>query len=357
MADLMNLCLLASASVRDIMECIDKNTRGIALVVDEDQHLIGTITDGDVRRAVLSGISLAGTAVDLLQRKKTTNYSQPVTATVGATQEELLRLMQSNVVQQIPILDEAGRVVDLVTWRDVLPERGGPIQAVIMAGGEGRRLRPLTEDIPKPMLSVKDRPIIEHAIDRLRDSGIARAWITTRYKAEAIKDHFGDGSSLGVQLNYFTEDEPLGTAGALASLVIEGGPILVVNGDILTDLDFRRMADFHWEHGASLTMAVREYDVSIPYGVVECDGVNVQAIGEKPTLKFFVSAGIYILEKEAIEMIPRDQRFDMVELIQLMVDREMVVVAFPVIEYWLDIGEHDKYHQAQSDARNGRFRS
>ncbi len=344
-------------SLQQIMICIDRNAKGIALVVDDDNRLVATITDGDVRRAILDGNTLNSSVSKLLEYKKNSLYPQPITASVDTSRETLLKLMQEKVIYQIPLLDRNDRVVDLVTLDDLLPQKPLSIQAVVMAGGFGTRLRPLTEDLPKPMLLVGERPLLELTVEHLREAGIRQVNIATHYKPEKITEHFGDGQAFGVNINYVSEGQPLGTAGALSLLDTPQEPLLVINGDILTQVDFRAMLKFHREHQADLTVAVRQYDLQVPYGVLECDGVQVQQLREKPTYNFFVNAGIYLLQPSAHVHIPSRKRFDMTDLIEKLINTGRTVVSFPIVEYWLDIGQHTDYQQAQEDISKGRFSS
>jgi NDP-sugar pyrophosphorylase family protein len=216
-----------------------------------------------------------------------------------------------------------------------------------MAGGKGSRLQPLTEEMPKPMLPVGDRPVLEIIIGQLRDAGIKQVKVTTHHQPEKIAQHFGDGSNFGVELSYVEERSPLGTVGGLGLLEVPRETTLVINGDILTQVDFRAMLRYHQEHQADLTVAVRQYDVKVPYGVIECDGAQVRKISEKPAVMVLVNAGIYLLEPGVYRYIPNGQRFDMTELIQRLLDEGRSVVSFPVREYWLDIGQREEYEQAQ----------
>jgi dTDP-glucose pyrophosphorylase/CBS domain-containing protein len=356
MVELERFLVGPDSSIRDVMACLDRNAKGIALVVDEERRLLGTVTDGDIRRAILDRVSLDAPASELLARKIHPLYRQPTTARLGTPPSDLLRLMQERSVRHVPLLDEAGRVADLVTLNDLLPEQVLPLQAVIMAGGLGTRLRPLTEDLPKPMLPIGDRPLMELTIEQLRQAGIRRVNVTTHYQPDKIVEHFADGSAFGVELIYVNEDQPLGTAGGLGLLAPPQEPLLVINGDILTRVDFRVMLAYHREHGADMTVGVRRYDLQVPYGVVESDGLYVRHLTEKPLLSFFVNAGIYLLEPSVYQYIPpgRDgqggQRFNMTDLIQRLLDEGRPVVSFPIVEYWLDIGQHADYAQAQEDA-------
>lgn len=321
------------------------------MIVDDGLHLIGTISDGDVRRAVLANRSLDMPVMQLLEMKRGSQYSKPVTAPVGTARSALLDLMRELVIRQVPLVDDAGCLVDLITTEDLLPEEPMKLRAVIMAGGFGTRLLPLTKDLPKPMLPIGDRPLMELTIGRLRDAGIHKVNVTTHFEREKIKAHFGDGQNFGVDLTYVDEDRPLGTAGALSLLTDCDEPLLVINGDILTEVDFRAMMQYHREHGAEMTVAVRKYDIQVPYGVVECSDSNVLRLTEKPHFSFFVNAGIYILERSVHDLIPNGEPSHMTDLINRLVAKGRPVVSFPVREYWLDIGRLSDYEMAQENAR------
>lgn len=349
------LCMAPDGPIRQAITCINQNAKGIVLVTDEERRLLGTISDGDVRRAVLAGESLDTPVSELLARKAGSPYPEPVTALAGTERAVLLRLMQERVVRQVPLLDGDKHVVDLVTLDELLPGPAVPLQAVIMAGGFGTRLYPLTEELPKPMLPVGDRPLMELIVEQLRQAGIRRVNVTTHYMAEKIVEHFGDGHDFGVELSYVAEDRPLGTAGALGLMQAPQEPLLVINGDILTQVDFRAMLVYHQEQKAELTVAVRKYDLNVPYGVVESDGAFVRGLVEKPVLSFFVNAGIYLLEPSVHQCIPNGQRFDMTDLIQRLLEEGRTVASFPVMEYWLDIGQPVDYERAQEDWRDGRL--
>jgi NDP-sugar pyrophosphorylase family protein len=301
---------------------------------------------------VLAALDLDAPLHTLLERKAGSPYPQPVTAPASSDQATLLALMQEHCLRHVPLLDADGRVVDLVTLTDLLPDQVLPLQAVIMAGGFGTRLRPLTEDLPKPMLTVGGRPIMERIVEQLQQAGIRQVNVTTHYKPEKIIDHFGDGQAFGVSLTYVNEEQPLGTGGALGLIEAPEEPMLVINGDILTRVDFGAMLEYHREHHADMTVAVRQYDLQVPYGVIECAGAYVQGIREKPMLHFLVNAGMYLLEPSVYRYIPKGERFDMPDLIERLLAGGRTVVSFPVVEYWLDIGQHAEYERAQQDARS-----
>jgi len=340
-------------SIQEAMRCIDKNGKGIALVVDGEKRLIATITDGDIRRAILDGLNLNKLLSELIKKKSDSVYPEPTTALESSDKSELLRIMRKQNIRHIPLLDSNHRVTDLITFADLAPQDTLPLQAVLMAGGFGKRLQPLTEDMPKPMLPVGDRPLMEHTIEQLKHTGIRNVSITTHYQAEKITKHFGNGEAFGVNIEYVPEVDPLGTAGALSLLQDLDEPLLVINGDILTKVDFRAMHKFHCDHSADLTVGVRLYDFKIPYGVVESSGSQVLDIKEKPEIQFLVSAGIYILEPSVLKFIPKNEYFDMPHLIRRVIDEGGQVVNFPVVEYWLDIGHHSDYEKAKNDANDG----
>lgn len=344
------------SSVLEAIAAIDANRRGVALVVDGRNHLLGVVTDGDVRRAILAGLDLRLPVTELLERRARHLYPTPISAPADLGAAEHLLLMRRHQIRHLPLVDEGGAVVDLALLDDLISGSPPGLTAVVMAGGFGKRLRPLTEDLPKPMLPLGGRPLMERLIEQLRAAEIHRVHVTTHYKGERIVEHFGDGASFGVEINYVQESQPLGTAGALSLLPEQDEPLLVINGDILTRVDFAALFAFHGEHQADLTVGVREIQSQVPYGVVELDGVEITRVVEKPTQRYFISAGIYLLAPRALRAIPRDgRRFDMPDLINLLIGQGCRVVSFPIREYWLDIGHMEHYAQAQADAAQGRI--
>lgn len=336
-------------SLREAMACIDRNGEGIALVVNEERRLLGTISDGDTRRAILSGTDLELPVSELLARAQGDGRPAPTTALVDTPSHELLHLMNERVLRQIPLVDDEGRVVEVALLGDLLRSYELPLTAVVMAGGFGTRLSPLTDEVPKPMLRVGETPMLERIVKQLRDAGVRRVNLATHYRGDVIADHFKDGSDFGVEVEYVHEDEPLGTAGALGRMARAEDPLLVMNGDILTHVDFRAMLHFHREHMADMTVAVRESKVSVPYGIVEVEDTRVVKISEKPTLRYLVNAGIYLLDAEVVARVPRDRPSDMTHLIEALVTDGARVVGFPIREYWIDIGRIEDYERALAD--------
>ena len=342
--------------IREVINVIDRSGRvSVALLVDDQDHLVATITDGDVRRAILTGLEIDAAVETMLPLKTTLPNPEPVTAPVGIDLASALALMQARRVRQLPLVDPDFRVVDVILLADLLAQPPESLRAVIMAGGFGTRLRPLTENLPKPMLPVGGRPLIERIVGQLKELGIDHIVVTTHFKPEKIVEHFGDGSNFDVTMTYVQEDEPLGTGGALGLIPNVGEPLLVINGDILTDVDFRALRDYHREYGADLTVGVRRYTINVPYGVVENKGARVMRIDEKPEMTFFVNAGIYLLEPGVFDYVGRGVRLNMTDLIQTVIEAGLVVVSFPVHEYWMDVGRADDYLQAQADGDNGKW--
>jgi dTDP-glucose pyrophosphorylase/CBS domain-containing protein len=352
-SDLPSLCIPPTASIREAMACIDQNAKGIALVVDQEGHLLGTVTDGDIRRAILAAFDLNSEVKDLLENRACKPKPSPLTALVGTPEAELLLAMKKDSLRHMPLLDENEKLLDLVVLGDLVKGVDLPLQAVVMAGGYGNRLRPLTEALPKPMLPVGDKPLLELIVDQLRESGIRSVHVTTHYKGDVIERYFGDGRDHGVQMTYVDEYEPQGTAGALCRMAECREPLLVINGDVLTSVDFRAMMNFHEDHASDMTIAVKQHDIEVPYGVIETNGVEITGISEKPVIRQFVNAGIYLLNPGVCGLIPQGQRYDIPDLVRLLLQKHYRVVSFPVREYWQDIGRLEDYERALTDFAKG----
>lgn len=345
----------ADAPMRQVLAVIDANGEGVALALDPERRLLGIVTDGDIRRAILAEANFDQPVSEFLGQKVSVASGAPLTAPLSMPDSELVRLMTVRLVRHLPLVDEEDRVAGLALLSELEKESRLPIHAVVMAGGFGQRLRPLTEDLPKPMLPVGDKPVIERIVEQLRDSGIRRVNVTTHYHADKIEQHLGDGDAYGIEVDYTHEAEPRGTAGALAALRGGDEPLLVVNGDILTAVDFRAMLNFHREHGSDITVGVRKYEVAVPFGVFDVNGARVEGLREKPSYSLFINAGIYLLEPAVLDLIPDSERADMTDLIQNLMDRNGIVTSFPIHEYWLDIGQLQDYMRAQADAAAGKL--
>jgi len=341
-------------TIRAMLKLMDATGTGIALAVDDQRHLIAALTDGDVRRAILDGIDLEWSVSQLLAMRDARGITRPpVTASITNTDEELRALMISTGVRQIPILDLEDRVVGLATESDYVKSAELGLDGFIMAGGFGKRLMPLTKDVPKPMLPVNGKPLLEHIVEKLRNSGIKHVNISTHYLAETITGHFRDGKDFGVEIEYVSEDKPMGTAGALSKFVSRNDPLLVVNGDVLTSVNYRAMLDFHREHSADMTIAVCPHELQIPFGVLTIEGIDAKGIVEKPKVRNFVNAGIYLLQPAISGMVPSDRKFDMTDLIDACISAGKKVICFPIREYWLDVGQIEQYERASVDSSAG----
>jgi dTDP-glucose pyrophosphorylase/CBS domain-containing protein len=341
-------------SVRAVTASIDAAQTGFALVATGDRRLLGTISDGDLRRAILDGFDIDRPVDDLLARKRERGHSPPVTAPVGTPDPALLALMNEHAIRHVPLVDGDGCVAAVVAMVDLLQEYELPLRAIVMAGGYGTRLRPLTESVPKPMLPVGEGPLLERIVRQLQQAGIRRVNLATHYKADVIEQHFGDGRQFDVDIAYVTEDEPLGTAGALRLLSASDEPILVMNGDIVTRVDFRAMLDFHRAHAADMTVAVRSLDVPLPYGVVRTNGVDVVGVLEKPSVTYLINAGLYLLNADVCALVPTEGPYHMTDLIDRTIAHGRRVVSFPIREYWRDIGGGEDYERAMEDVQKGK---
>lgn len=353
--DMAPFCVTPDTPVRQVIASIDQAGEGLVLVVEGGRRLRATVTDGDIRRALMAGCDLEAPVELLLRGGAGPVRGRPITAPLGTSPVILLRMMGEHVIRHVPLLDNTGDLAGLALLSRFVHQRDLPLRAVIMAGGLGSRLRPLTETTPKPMLPVGDRPLLQRTIEQLGQAGIRTISITTHYQAEKIRQHIGDGSSFGAVVQYSHEHQPLGTAGALRQLDTgDDQPLLVINGDVLTTVNYRAMLDYHLEHAAELTMGVRRYAMEVPYGVVECEGAAVRELREKPEIGFFVNAGVYLVEPRLCGEIPENRHFDMTDLIDALVAGGRRVVSFPIHEYWLDIGRIDDYERVQLDVSAGK---
>lgn len=330
-------------SLREALEIIDRLGCQIALVVDENRRLLGTLSDGDARRALLKGTALSDNVAGAM-------HTNATTAKAGDDRAAILATMRRHGFHQMPVVDEQGRVVGLHVLDDYLltPTRDNLV--VLMAGGLGSRLQELTRHTPKPMLKVGTRPLLETIIRSYADQGFVNFRIAVNYKAEQIRDHFGNGDALGVRIEYLHEQERLGTAGPL-SLLRERptAPFVVTNGDLLTKENYGAMVDKHVASAATATMAVREYEMQVPFGVVrERDG-EIESIEEKPIQRYLVSAGMYVLSPEALDLVPPQQFFDMPTLFERAVAQKLRTQCHVINGYWLDIGRLPDYERANLD--------
>jgi len=315
----------------------------VALVLDSSGRMLGMLTDGDVRRAILRGDSLDVPTSMVMNTSATS-------AAAGLSREELLAIMRRRAFHHLPLVNDAGSVVGLATLDELIGAAKKPNPVVLMAGGLGTRLHPLTKERPKPLLHVGGKAILETIMEGFVEQGFYRFFISVNYKAEMIEEHFGDGTRWGVEIVYLRESERLGTAGAL-SLLPEppSHPMIVMNADLLTKVSFDGLLAFHKEHASLATMAVREYEYQVPYGVVRLEGTSITSIDEKPVQRHFVNAGIYVLSPQVLSYIPESCFFDMPNLFDRLIASSQPTAAYPLREYWLDIGRIEEFEQAQRD--------
>ncbi len=333
----------SSMTLRQTIEAITASSLQIALVVDENNKLLGTVTDGDIRKAILAGKDLNITAAEAMRKS-------PTTSSASTPRTVIIKLMREKRIHQMPILNESGQVVDVLTVDDLLGAQEKSNSVVIMAGGLGTRLHPLTQDTPKPMLNVGGKPILETIIQSFIDQGYVNFFISLNFKAEVISDYFGDGSKLGASITYLHETTRLGTAGGLSLLPSEVKfPIIVMNGDLLTRISVDALVDFHQRENAVATMVVREDHYQVPYGVVEVDGTQIVDVKEKPMQRHLVNAGIYVLSEQSLANIPRDTYYDMPTHFTKLAANGHRTAAFPLHEYWVDIGRLDELERAQRE--------
>lgn len=343
---LHNLLVEPGATIRDAIAAIDAGGIEIALLVDDQRKLLGTVSDGDVRRALLRGVTLDAPVEEVAN-------PGPITAPVATLRPELVSLMTEKWVEQIPLIED-GRVVDVAHLHDLVdPSHSGATDplAVIMAGGQGTRLRPLTEEIPKPMLPVGGRPLLETLLEQVRLAGFSKVLMAVNYRREMIEEHFRDGSGFGVDIEYVRETAPLGSAGALQ--LVRGQldrPFVVLNADLLTNVNLGSLLRFHREEANVITVGVRQYVVEVPYGVVDLDQTRVTGLREKPSIELMVNAGIYAVSPEAMTLLPEGvEHVNMTDLIDGALAAEQRVGSFPVLEYWLDVGQLADYERAHTD--------
>ena len=331
------------STLENVVENMNKSSLKIALVVNKDNQLEGTISDGDIRRGLLKGM-------DLKSHIKGIIYKDPLVAPPGLERSVVLQVMRANKVQQIPIVDKNNKILGLHVWDQVAAPLERQNMMIIMAGGKGVRLLPITKDRPKPLIEVGGKPMLEHIIMRAKNDGFTWFLIAINYLGNLIEDYFGDGSRFGVKIDYIREEKPLGTAGALSLLYAQPEkPFIVSNGDVITDVSYGDLLDFHEHHKAIATMAVRSHEWQHPFGVVRTDGVDIIGFDEKPVNRTNINAGIYVLSPEALDDIKKDEPLDMPTLFNDLHKQSKRTVAYPMHEPWLDLGRPDDLIKAHSE--------
>lgn len=332
----------AQQTLLETMKIIDNSSLQFAVVVDEERHLLGTVTDGDIRRGILRGEGLEVPISSIMN-------ANPVSAKMGQKPYRLKQFMKSKKLKQLPIVNKNNQIIDIL-FIDKLDQSANKNTVILMLGGLGTRLRPLTNNIPKPMLKIGNKPIAETIVEGFKQFGYTHFIFSVNYKKEIIQEYFQNGEVLDVTIDYIEEEKRMGTAGALSLLEQRPTePFFVMNGDLLTQINFDQLMEFHREHQSMATMCVREYEYQVPYGVIETDGVHLTGIKEKPIQRSFVNAGIYVLNPEVFDYIPQNEFYDMPTLFEELIAAEKKVAVFPIREYWLDIGRIDDFHRAENE--------
>ncbi len=332
--------------VRDAFIRLDKlASDAILFVVDDHNVLLGSLTDGDLRRGFIRGLGFEDVITDFIQPNPKFIYDKEFN-------QEKLKEFKDNLIKIIPILNKEHQIVDVLNFR--FRSTLLPLDAVLMAGGEGKRLRPLTENTPKPLLKVGDKPIIEYNIDRLANVGVENIYLSINYLGEQLEAYFEDGSSKNIKIEYLREEKPLGTIGSV--LLVEEfqhEDILVMNSDLLTNIDFADFYKSFKDSNADMAVAATSYHVDVPYAVLETDeNQNVKTLKEKPRYTYFSNAGIYIVKKKLLSMIPEGEFYDITDLMEKVIEMYYKLITYPINGYWLDIGKHEDFKRAQEDIKH-----
>ena len=329
-----------NATLRDVIVAMDKSALQISMVVDEDRRLLGTITDGDVRRALLRGQDLEASIASIM-------FTAPMVVSMNIGRQMVLDLMRVNKIHQLPVVNDQTRIVGLHVWDEINAPTELENIIVIMAGGFGKRMRPFTENCPKPMLEIAGKPILEHIVERAIADGLNKFIISLFYLPEVISDYFGDGSKWNCNISYLREASPLGTAGALSLLNPKPDkPFVVTNGDVLTDVSFSEMLEFHQANTATATMAVRQHELHNPFGVVRTEGINIIGFEEKPIQRSHVNAGVYVLNADSIDLLKQDEICDMPTLFERLNTLGRSTIAYPMHAVWRDVGRPEDLAEA-----------
>ena len=326
--------------IGEVISNLENSHIKIALIIVGDSNFLGTISDGDIRRGLLRGLGFNDPISLILNRSA-------IVVPPELGRESVRQMMVLNKIQQIPVINKMGQIVGVHLWDEIsaCPIRNNLI--VVMAGGLGTRLKPLTNSCPKPMLQVSGKPILEHILDRAKIEGFSNFVFAVQYLSKMIKAHFGDGNNFGVQISYLNEESPLGTAGALSLLnPLPTSPFIVTNGDVISEIKYGDLLDFHCRNSAKATMAVRMHESRHPFGVVQTSGVNIIGFEEKPITRNLINAGVYALEPDSLCELIKNQPCDMPTLFERLQEKSKRTVAYPIHESWLDIGRPDDYAQA-----------
>ena len=342
-----NNIILKDISIKKALEVIDSLAGQTLFLINKNQEMVGTLSDGDIRRGIIKGVNIEGIVEEIML--KDFKYLKQHDFSPAYIQE-----LRDLKIQLLPILSSDKKIIDIIDLRKL--KSFLPLEAVLMAGGKGTRLRPLTLTKPKPLLEIGDKPIIEYNIDRLIEFGVKKIYISVNYLKQQIKDYFGDGSSKGISIEYIEETEITGTLGSATYInSYSTSDILVMNSDLLTNINYEDLYLKHKENKGQMTVATVPYEVNIPYGVVETEKDMVLSLKEKPTYTYYSNAGIYIIDKKCIEEIPQKTFYNATDLINKLLDEERNIINFPIIDYWLDIGKPKDFEKAQQDIKHLQF--
>lgn len=342
--DLSKLLVAKGASLLDAMKAINNGGHAIAFVVNDEGKVVGSLTDGDIRRAILGGATLESCCLSKVMNRSF--------AAVGAStpRADVLDMMRARSITQVPITDPAGRLMGLHLVHDLIGGGERPNWAVIMAGGKGERLRPLTLTVPKPMIPVAGRPILERLVLHLVGAGIRRVFLSVNYLSAVIERHFGDGAKFGCRIEYLREKRPRGTGGALALLPERPRhPLVTLNGDLVTQVDVARMIQFHESRKVAVTMGTRSHELHVPFGVATVDGERLVALQEKPSDRLLINAGIYVVSPKALRLVPRSGEYPMTAMLDACLAKKWPVGAFYIEDEWVDVGRPEELRKARGD--------
>ena len=341
-----NFCLKATNTVLEVIQIINENQFQICLIVDENKCLVGSITDGDIRRGLISGCTTDSQASEVMQQS-------PISILVDQDEADARRIMEEKDIKQLPVVNQDNCLVGLYLWDEIVKIQERENTILIMAGGFGKRMMPLTENLPKPMLQVNGKPILEHIILNAKAQGFNSFIISVHYLAESITQYFGDGSKFNASIEYIAEDEPLGTAGCLSLLnPLPNLPFLVTNGDIITDVNYAHLLDFHLANSSDATMAIKKYELQNPYGVVNTDGLNISSFEEKPIQLSYVNAGIYAINPSTLKYLEINIFCNMPDFFMKLKDKKYQIVAYPIHETWADVGRPKDLHDVNGSELN-----
>lgn len=336
--------LFNNASIRDAIKSLNDSSAKIVLVVNEKYQFEGTVSDGDIRRGILKGMGL-NSSIGLI------THRNALVVPPSFSRDLVMQLMRGNKLQQIPIVDEQQMIVGLHLWDEISSPQPRSNLMIIMAGGRGTRLMPHTENCPKPMVLVSGKPMLQLIIENSIKEGFSHFVLAINYLGHMIEEYFGDGSLLGIKIDYIREDAPLGTAGALALLTpMPSKPFVVTNGDVITDIQYGELLDFHVRHNALATMAIRLHEWQHPFGVVQIEGIDIVGFDEKPIARTHINAGVYVVEPSSVKLIAPGRPCDMPKLFEMLQMQGLRTIAYPMHEPWLDVGRPDDLILARNRA-------